>query len=710
MPFVYRLQPGHTLSIQQLRHALHLTVNKHPSLHTSLHFDTQKSLLMQRVTTHEDKNNNIISITETTYETEEQLNEILHDERRNPYLFDLAQGLVFRCHLVYYKQISSKHLLSDQDMVIFNVHHALFDFPSINIFLHDLNQAYTTGQLLYDDNTTLRYLDYAVIEQQMSMTGASMFWLDTLYDYHLDQSLSLPYDRYRLSNEHRTNRATSISFDFGEDLSHHFLTYASSKNIKHEHLALATYFIFLFKSTNGEKDLCISMNIDNRYRDELKSITGLFENVIPLRCQLDTAWSLSQFVQNARETTTNSMKYSYFPLRRILSQHANTSKPAFLDISFQFLSSMTNSDNKLVMIGDSQLCSIPFTMNTTNNEITDEYDFSLIIQHDLHVNQPSCTINASLDLFNAETIDKISQRFHSMLNQLFTCVDDQMNKSIYEVSLTLPSERLVVQSMNNTQISFSSPLTCIHHEFIYQVMKHPQKLAVELDEQSLTYAELLYYVQILSLYLINKYAVVPGEIICQCVERSFSMVIGMMAIEMSGGVYCPLSPRDPQHRLDTLMKQTESRLVLVHWLTKTKFNNEIVSIDIYSTWINNYIISDVTIDLLSSITVTSSNIAYIIFTSGSTGIPKPIPVRHHNFIYFTHSFIHIGALHKNDIVMQLATSAFDAHVQEILATLVSGAISVTDSQEGELFVGGFGVFAGYLGREDLTAKALLEID
>ncbi|CAF4387234.1 unnamed protein product, partial [Adineta steineri] len=27
MPFVYRLQPGHTLSIKQLHQALHLTVN-----------------------------------------------------------------------------------------------------------------------------------------------------------------------------------------------------------------------------------------------------------------------------------------------------------------------------------------------------------------------------------------------------------------------------------------------------------------------------------------------------------------------------------------------------------------------------------------------------------------------------------------------------------------------------------------------------------
>ena len=34
---------------------------------------------------------------------------------------------------------------------------------------------------------------------------------------------------------------------------------------------------------------------------------------------------------------------------------------------------------------------------------------------------------------------------------------------------------------------------------------------------------------------------------------------------------------------------------------------------------------------------------------------------------------------------------------------------VVINQEGELFVGGVGVFAGYLGRDDLTAKALIDM-
>ena len=97
-----------------------------------------------------------------------------------------------------------------------------------------------------------------------------------------------------------------------------------------------------------------------------------------------------------------------------------------------------------------------------------------------------------------------------------------------------------------------------------------------------------------------------------------------MAIEMVGGVYCPLSPRDPQHRLHALVQQTQSRLVLVHWLTADRFNSENISLNIDLTLVNNHVEMDVDADRLSSVLVTSNDIAYIIFTSGSTGIPKAV--------------------------------------------------------------------------------------
>ncbi|UJR18784.1 hypothetical protein I4U23_005690 [Adineta vaga] len=156
------------------------------------------------------------------------------------------------------------------------------------------------------------------------------------------------------------------------------------------------------------------------------------------------------------------------------------------------------------------------------------------------------------------------------------------------------------------------------------------------------------------------------------------MVIGMMAIEMVGGVYCPLSPRDPQHRLHALLQQTQARLVLVHWLTITKTNHDdiVVSLDIDTVFSDNATTNDTDIDQLSLIKVSRENVAYVVFTSGSTGTPKAVQVRHTNYIQSMHSVFYVNMLNRNDIIIQMAQCSFDTHLQDIFGSLISGATLV----------------------------------
>jgi len=178
------------------------------------------------------------------------------------------------------------------------------------------------------------------------------------------------------------------------------------------------------------------------------------------------------------------------------------------------------------------------------------------------------------------------------------------------------------------EIAYLSDATkCIHQHFTKTIaLKNGQKFAVVLGQQSLTYFELLHYAQQLSLDLIQKYQIQPQQIVCQCVERSIEMVIGMIAIMMCGGIYCPLSPSDPTKRVFSLMEEVHSKIVLVHNQTKSKFISvkiNVCAIDIESQQ-NFEAFSDNDFNILSNISVNSDDLSHVIFTSGSTGIPKAV--------------------------------------------------------------------------------------
>ena len=441
------------------------------------------------------------------------------------------------------------------------------------------------------------YLD-AIHEREMPMAMASAFWLETLRDYEMNRPLALPFDRHRLSDEQRTGRGTSASFDFGEDLSRAFLAYATMSNTTPELLSLACYFAFLFKLTNGERDLCVGMNTHRRYKDELQSIIGMFVNAIPLRLpHLDPCSSFSHIVEQVREMATRSVEMLYFPLQRILAQHSNSlMSPAFLDTSFDYHLKEQNSDRMRVSVGEAVLATVPYSIQVGTDEIVSKFDFSLTFQHDQANEQLSCKIDASLDLFDKKTVQAMAQRFDAILHQLFLLPTfDITRQPIFELSLLLPDEVQRIQSINEStkQMNFQ-PLGYLHEEFARQAYLHPQKISVCLDEQSLTHAEVLAKVCQLVAHLGQRQR--PGEIICQCVERSIEMIIGQLAIIASGGCYCPLSPADPPARLAALVSQTKSQLVLVHPATANHFSSTQRVINLYDCLLDDVNCTSVDID------------------------------------------------------------------------------------------------------------------
>jgi non-ribosomal peptide synthetase component F len=59
-------------------------------------------------------------------------------------------------------------------------------------------------------------------------------------------------------------------------------------------------------------------------------------------------------------------------------------------------------------------------------------------------------------------------------------------------------------------------------------------------------------------------------------------------------------------------------------------------------------------------------------------------VRHRNFTQCMYSLIYIGTFNEKDTVIQMAQCSFDIHVQEILGTLMIGAILIMLHPKGNI--------------------------
>jgi non-ribosomal peptide synthetase component F len=158
----------------------------------------------------------------------------------------------------------------------------------------------------------------------------------------------------------------------------------------------------------------------------------------------------------------------------------------------------------------------------------------------------------------------------------------------------------------------------------------------------------------------------PKDVVTLCVECSIEMIIGILAILMSGAIYCPLSSNQPVDRLCRLIKQTQSHCTLVHSITALVIPLFSVQIDqvLHSIDYNSIVLEDVSHD---------NDIAYIIFTSGSTGTPKGVPISHRNFMTCLEALNQKNILIQNDTVLQLCAQTFDIHALEILGALWLGA-------------------------------------
>ncbi|CAF4144463.1 unnamed protein product, partial [Adineta steineri] len=455
IPLLYRIScMNDHVSITRLYHAFQSVITKHNILRTTLYVDANGTITQHCLDTNIIPDDHMklygLAIVNIHNDDRRYMYEIITEILNQADLFDLSKGRVIRFHIIRHCDQSqdsisyeNDDLLTKNDHILISIHHAMFDGASTSIFLRDLSLAYQSDDSLSVDDNLLNYIDYSVYEHTMDMSLSRKFWHSQLQGYDMECSLSLPFDQQRsLTNQQRSGLASIAEITFDNELCTSFLKYASSHHLTYFQLGLATFYVFLFKLTHGQTDLCISSINANRYRSELVNMIGMFVSTLPYHVELDPHWSFDEVVKYVQEKCLSILEHSHYPLQHILSDlHLTRSNVSFLETMFDFIS--VSRDMGHLSLNDTNL----EQMSLEQSVEVSKFDFSLTFEHNpLSDNKKlSCHFVCSHDLFEKSTISQIAQRFQYMFEQLFETKSSNtpmisMSSSINKLALILPDE------------------------------------------------------------------------------------------------------------------------------------------------------------------------------------------------------------------------------------------------------------------------------
>ena len=157
---------------------------------------------------------------------------------------------------------------------------------------------------------------------------------------------------------------------------------------------------------------------------------------------------------------------------------------------------------------------------------------------------------------------RICELMHTALERLTQALANTPHQALKEVDVLPEAERQqILEQWNDTQAPYPSE-RCIHELFEQQVARTPDAVAVQYEDQSLSYQELNRRANQLAHYL-RAQGVGPDERVGICVERSLEMVVGLLGILKAGGAYVPLDPSYPAQRLAYMLSDSAPSVVLV---------------------------------------------------------------------------------------------------------------------------------------------------
>ncbi|MFP3497958.1 amino acid adenylation domain-containing protein [Pseudomonas sp. SIMBA_059] len=255
---------------------------------------------------------------------------------------------------------------------------------------------------------------------------------------------------------------------------------------------------------------------------------------------------------------------------------------------------------------------------------------------------------------------------HAAIEQLVATLESGTTTALNQLSILPAAEReTLLREFNNTAVDFPTGHT-VHGAFEAQVERQPNAIAVQQEEESLTYQQLNQRANQLAHYLLQQ-GVQPDDRVALCCRRGPQMLVGLLGILKAGAGYVPIDPAYPVERIAYLLQDSAPVAVLAEAGTRDLLG-AVPTVDLQGDHWQHHPVSNPQLP-----TLTPAHLAYVIYTSGSTGQPKGVMVEHRTVENLVHWHCEAFGLDARSHTSSVAGFGFDAMAWEVWPALCAGA-------------------------------------
>jgi len=538
------------------------------------------------------------------------------------------------------------------------IHHIVSDGLSNGIFFDELATLYdcvASGREPALPELPIQYADFALWQRHNTgrpeLDAQLTYWLQQLHD--APPALELPIDRPRPAEQ--MFRGAWLWRELSGERAERLRSFGRSQRCTLFMVLLGAFDVLLSRYS-GQADIVVGSPIAGRSWYELDGMIGLFINTVALRMNLADDPTFGELLTRVRRATLDSQANQDLPFERLVESLRPDRTLSHAPV-FQVMFNMTpipdrtrTSAGLQMRIGRLQDHGVStFDLTLSIGERADGLD--LVFEYDR-------------DLFDRETIDRIATHYDYLLTE----ITDGVDTPVSALPLWPATEHAVLLDTLNPPLPAPGTKQSVIERFEARVDRQPQAVAVECNEDRLTYGELERQANQLADQL-HAFGIEPGTYIAVCLERSADLLVAVLGVLKAGCAYVPMDAAYPAVRLADMFTVVRPGAMI----TQTSATPALSFVDVPT------IVLDQDRGSLARCNASRPAVrprpadpAYALFTSGSTGTPKAVAVTHGNLAAICGAWIESYGLTAADRHLQMAGFSFDVFSGDWVRALCSG--------------------------------------